>query len=382
MHRRSFLKWGGAGLATMLLPQLAFANAATDQRFVFIIQRGAADGLNTLVPYADPDYAKLRGALAIQDTQTNRLDSLFALNPALSNAFALYQQQQAMFVHAIASPYRERSHFDGQNVLESGGTRAYQLKDGWLNRLLGLVPKAQSEAIVFSPTIPLALRGTIQVDAYATAKLPQPPDDLLMRVSQLYAADTQLHTVWESALQTANMADMAGGGQNSQQPEALGKLVGDFLSQAQGPRIAMIETGGWDTHSAQQSRLTKQLTDLDTLIASLKQSLGSHWQQTLVIVATEFGRTAAANGTGGTDHGTGAAMLAFGGGLPAITARNKQWAAGKVIADWPGLSNSQLYQGRDLQPTMALDQVIAELVSAHYLLDNALVSRTLFPATA
>lgn len=382
MHRRSFLKWGGAGLATMLLPQLAFANAATDQRFVFIIQRGAADGLNTLVPYADPDYAKLRGALAIQDTQTNRLDSLFALNPALSNAFALYQQQQAMFVHAIASPYRERSHFDGQNVLESGGTRAYQLKDGWLNRLLGLVPKAQSEAIVFSPTIPLALRGSIQVDAYATAKLPQPPDDLLMRVSQLYAADTQLHTVWESALQTANMADMAGGGQNSQQPEALGKLVGDFLSQAQGPRIAMIETGGWDTHSAQQSRLTKQLTDLDTLIASLKQSLGSHWQQTLVIVATEFGRTAAANGTGGTDHGTGAAMLAFGGGLPAITARNKQWAAGKVIADWPGLSNSQLYQGRDLQPTMALDQVIAELVSAHYLLDNALVSRTLFPATA
>lgn len=382
MHRRSFLKWSSAGLATMLLPQLAFANAATDQRFVFIIQRGAADGLNTLVPYADPDYAKLRGALAIQDTQTNRLDSLFALHPALSNAFALYQQQQAMFVHAIASPYRERSHFDGQNVLENGGTRAYQLKDGWLNRLLGLLPKAQSEAIAFSPTIPLALRGSIQVDAYATAKLPQPPDDLLMRVSQLYAADAQLHTVWESALQTANMADMASGGQNSQQPEALGKLVSDFLSQAQGPRIAMIETGGWDTHSAQQSRLSKQLADLDTLIVSLKQSLGSHWQQTLVIVATEFGRTAAANGTGGTDHGTGAAMLAFGGGLSAITVRNKQWAAGKVIADWPGLSNSQLYQGRDLQPTMALDKVIAELVSAHYGLDNTLVSRTLFPATA
>jgi uncharacterized protein (DUF1501 family) len=380
MHRRSFLKWSGAGLASMLLPQLAFANAATNQRFVFIIQRGAADGLNTLVPYADPDYARLRGALAIQDTHTNRLDSLFALHPALSNAFALYQQQQALFVHAIASPYRERSHFDGQNVLESGGTRAYQLKDGWLNRLLGLLPKEQSEAIAFSPTIPLALRGTIQVDAYATAKLPQPPDDLLMRVSQLYATDTQLHTVWESALQTANMADMAAGGQNSQQPEALGKLVGDFLSQAQGPRIAMIETGGWDTHSAQQARLARQLTDLDTLITSLKQSLGTHWQQTLAIVATEFGRTAAANGTGGTDHGTGAAMLAFGGGLPAITARNKQWAAGKVIADWPGLGNSQLYQGRDLQPTIALDQVIAELVSAHYGLDHTLVSRTLFPA--
>ena len=382
MHRRSFLKWSSAGLASMWLPQLAFATTATDQRFVFIIQRGAADGLNTLVPYADPDYARLRGALAIQDTHTNRLDSMFALHSALSNAFTLYQQQQALFVHAIASPYRERSHFDGQNVLESGGTRAYQLKDGWLNRLLGLLPKEQSEAIAFSPTIPLALRGTIQVEAYATAKLPQPPDDLLMRVSQLYATDTQLHTVWESALQTANMADMAGGGQNSQQPEALGKLVGDFLSQAQGPRIAMIETGGWDTHSAQQSRLSKQLADLDTLIASLKQSLGTHWQQTLVIVATEFGRTAAANGTGGTDHGTGAAMLTFGGGLPAITARNKRWAAGKVIADWPGLSNSQLYQGRDLQPTIALDKAIAELVSAHYGLDDTLVSRTLFPATA
>jgi uncharacterized protein (DUF1501 family) len=381
MHRRSFLKLGGAGLMSVLWPSLAFATADTNQRFIFIIQRGAADGLNTIVPYADPDYAKLRGALTIQDTQTNRLDSLFALHPAMVNATALYKQQQAMFVHAVASPYRERSHFDGQNVLESGGTRAYQLKDGWLNRLLALLPQAQNDAIAFSPTIPLALRGKVQVDAYATAKLPQPSDDLLMRVSQLYAADAQLHTVWESAVQTQNMADMASNGQNSQQPEALGKLVGDFLSQPEGPRIAMIETGGWDTHSAQNARLSKQLSDLDTLIASLQKNLGNAWQETLIIVATEFGRTAATNGTGGTDHGTGAAMLTFGGALPAIASRNKQWSAGKVIADWPGLKSSQLYQGRDLQPTIALDTVITDLVSAHYGLDNKQLSRALFPVT-
>ncbi|MFQ6332245.1 DUF1501 domain-containing protein [Methylophilus sp. 3sh_L] len=380
MHRRQFVKLCGAGLAAFCLPTLSFAAAATEQRFIFIIQRGAADGLNTVIPYADPDYQRLRGALAIEEIADSRLDSLFALHPSLVTATRLYQQQQALFVHAVASAYRERSHFDGQNVLESGGTRAYQLRDGWLNRLLGLLPPSQNEAIAFSPTIPLALRGSYQVDAYASAKLPQPSDDLLLRVSQLYSNDAQLHAAWESAMQVENMAGFQP--QNSQQPEALGKLVGDFLSRADGPRIAMLETGGWDTHSAQNNRLSKQLSDLDKLIASLQTALGDHWQQTLIIVATEFGRTAAANGTGGTDHGTGAAMLAFGGALPAISTRNRQWAAGKVIADWPGLKDSQLYQGRDLQPTLGLDSAITALVSAHYGLEPGKVSRMLFPASS
>lgn len=380
MHRRQFVKLCGTGLAAFCLPTLSFAAAATEQRFIFIIQRGAADGLNTVIPYADPDYQRLRGALAIEEITDSRLDSLFALHPSLVTATRLYQQQQALFVHAVASAYRERSHFDGQNVLESGGTRAYQLRDGWLNRLLGLLPPSQNEAIAFSPTIPLALRGSYQVDAYASAKLPQPSDDLLLRVSQLYSNDAQLHAAWESAMQVENMAGFQP--QNSQQPEALGKLVGDFLSRADGPRIAMLETGGWDTHSAQNNRLSKQLSDMDKLIASLQTALGDHWQQTLIIVATEFGRTAAANGTGGTDHGTGAAMLAFGGALPAISARNRQWTAGKVIADWPGLKDSQLYQGRDLQPTLALDSAITALVSAHYGLEPGKVSRTLFPASS
>lgn len=379
MQRRHFLKMAGAGLSALLMPSLAFARAATEQRLVFIIQRGAADGLNTVVPYADPDYARLRGALAIEDTQTNRLDSLFALHPALSHASALFKQQQALFVHAVASPYRERSHFDGQNILESGGLRAYQLKDGWLNRLLGLLPAGQNEAIALSATLPLALRGAFDVQAYASARLPQPPDDLLMRVSQLYATDVPLRTAWENALQTA---EMAGSGLSSQTPQALGKLVAEFLSQPQGPRIAMIETGGWDTHSAQQARLGKQLSELDTLLASLHLALGDLWQQTLVIVATEFGRTAAANGTGGTDHGTGAAMMAFGGSLNPAPTRESSWTGGKVVADWPGLKSSQLYQGRDLQPTTALDQVLSKLVSAHYGLDHSLVSRTLFPGAA
>lgn len=382
MHRRQFVKLCGAGLATFCLPSLSFAAAAIEQRFIFIIQRGAADGLNTVIPYADPDYKRLRGALAIEEITDSRLDSLFALHPSLVTANRLYQQQQALFVHAVASAYRERSHFDGQNVLESGGTRAYQLRDGWLNRLLGLLPPSQNEAIAFSPTIPLALRGNYQVDAYASAKLPQPSDDLLLRVGQLYSNDAQLHAAWESAMQVEHMTDKGMQGQNSQQPEALGKLVGDFLSRPDGPRIAMLETGGWDTHSAQNNRLSKQLSDLDKLIASLQTALGDHWQQTLIIVATEFGRTAAANGTGGTDHGTGTAMLAFGGALPTISARNSQWAAGKVIADWPGLKDSQLYQGRDLQPTLALDRAITALVSAHYGLEPGKVSRTLFPVSS
>ena len=156
MHRRQFAKLCGAGLAAFWLPTLSFAAAATEKRFIFIIQRGAADGLNTVIPYADPDYKRLRGALAIEDIADSRLDSLFALHPSLITANRLYQQQQALFVHAVASAYRERSHFDGQNVLESGGMRAYQRRDGWLNRLLGVLPPSQNEAIAFSPTIPLA----------------------------------------------------------------------------------------------------------------------------------------------------------------------------------------------------------------------------------
>ena len=369
MNRRDFLRYASISAAMFALPSISFASVNTDRRFIFIIQRGAADGLNTVIPYADPAYAKLRGALAIDVARAAKLDGMFALHPSLIETAKLYTAGQALFVQAVASPYRDRSHFDAQNVLETGGNTAYQLKDGWMNRLLTLLPKAQNEAIAFAATIPMALRGKMEVSSYAASYLPQAPDDLLLRVSQLYAEDAQLNPIWQAAMQANNMADDASA---KQDPASLGKLAASFLSKANGPRIAMIETGGWDTHSGQEARLGRQLTSLDQLIAAMRDGLGDTWQKTTIIIATEFGRTAAANGTGGTDHGTGSAALILGGDVN----------GGRVIADWPGLSQSNLYENRDLNPTTNLDTLIASLASASFGLDKTLVAKTLFPESA
>jgi uncharacterized protein (DUF1501 family) len=269
----------------------------------------------------------------------------------------------------VASPYRDRSHFDGQNVLESGGTSPYQLKDGWMNRLVGLLPRRDKEAIAFAPTVPLALRGAAEVSSYAPSALPAANDDLLLRVQQLYAGDAQLHALWSAAMDARGMAGAQGREGNRQNPAALGRMAAGFLAQANGPRIAMIETGGWDTHSAQNPRLAAQLRGLDALVAALRDGLGEAWAQTVVLVATEFGRTAAVNGTGGTDHGTGSAALLAGGSVQ----------GGRVLADWPGLGNAALHEGRDLRPTLGLDALIAAAAADAFGLERERVGRALFP---
>ncbi|CAE6815422.1 hypothetical protein R75483_05995 [Paraburkholderia domus] len=207
LSRRKFLGVAAAGAGAILVsPQIAFASVATDRRFVFVIQRGAADGLNIVVPYAEPAYATLRGALAIDTSNATRLDGTFALHPSLVQTTAMYADHQALFVHAVASPYRDRSHFDGQNVLETGGTSPYQMKDGWLNRLVASLPATRENAIAFAPTVPMALRGKAAVTSYAPSGLPQAPDDLLTRVSQLYDQDAQLRPLWESAMNARGLA--------------------------------------------------------------------------------------------------------------------------------------------------------------------------------
>jgi len=367
MNRRHFLGGAAASAGAMLLaPSIAFAAVASPHRFVFVIQRGAADGLNTVVPYADPAYASLRGELAIDTSKAYKLDGTFSLHPALLEMSKMYADGQALFVQAVASPYRDRSHFDGQNVLETGGLRPYQLKDGWLNRLVSMLPSARDNAIAFAPTLPLALRGPAEVTSYAASSLPQAQDDLLLRVSQLYQGDAQLHALWASAMQTRSLASSVSA---KQDPAALGKMAASFLARNDGPRIAMIETGGWDTHTAQNPRLNTQLKALDTMIAALRDGLGPYWANTTVVVATEFGRTAAANGTGGTDHGTGAAAMLLGGGVN----------GGRVLADWPGLAPAALNEGRDLRATLALDSLIAGAVAETFSLDPAHVIKQLFP---
>jgi uncharacterized protein (DUF1501 family) len=368
LHRRRFL--GAAALFTA--SPVLFAQAATERRFIFIIQRGAADGLNTVVPYAEPAYARLRGALAIDAASTLTLDGSFALHPALAKLHALYGAGQASFFHAVASPYRDRSHFDGQNVLETGGSAPYRVKDGWMNRLVGLLPRSGKEAIAFSPAVPMALRGPAEVTTYAPSALPQASDDLMQRVEQLYAKDAQLHALWSSALEARGMAGDMAGGERRQAPAALGRMAAGFLAREDGPRIAMIETGGWDTHSGQNARLANQLRGLDGLIAGLQEGLGAAWSHTVILVATEFGRTVAANGTGGTDHGTAAAAMLVGGAV----------RGGRIVADWPGLSSADLHEGRDLRPTLALDGLMASACAETFRLDPERTLRTLFPEAA
>jgi len=367
LPRRSFLRFAAAGAGAILVgPHMALASVPSDRRFVFIIQRGAADGLNIVVPYGDPEYASLRREIAIDPATAIKLDGHFALNPALPEVGKMSSAGQALFVHATASPYRDRSHFDGQNVLETGGTTPYARRDGWMNRLVGLMPRTKDEAIAFAPTVPPALRGPAEVTSFAPSGLPQPTDDLLARVGRMYQSDPQLHPMWDEALTARGMA---AGQAPGQRPEDLGRLAASFLSKPDGPRIAMLETGGWDTHTGEQFRLTAQLKALDAMLAALRDNLGPVWNQTVVLVATEFGRTAAVNGTGGTDHGTASAAMLFGGAVK----------GGRVMADWPGLSQANLYEQRDLKPTLGLDAVIAGVVAETFGIDPERAGKALFP---
>jgi uncharacterized protein (DUF1501 family) len=366
MQRRDLL--GAAAL--LAAPRMLFAQAATERRFVFIIQRGAADGLNIVIPYAEPAYSALRGALAIDPAAALKLDGTFALHPALPKLRELYAGGEATFLHAVASPYRDRSHFDAQNVLETGGKVPYQLRDGWMNRLLGMLPHSGKAAVAFSPAVPLALQGAAEVTTYAPSALPEANEDLLLRVKQLYAPDPQLKALWTTALEARGMAgEKMGGGGNRQDAAALGRVAAGFLARADGPRIAMIETSGWDTHSGQDARLARQLSGLDSLVSGLREGLGATWAQTVVLVATEFGRTVAANGTGGTDHGTAAAAMLIGGAVQ----------GGRIVSDWPGLAPGHLLDGRDLKPTLHLDKVIAAVCAETFNQDPQRTTQVLFP---
>ena len=368
LSRRCFISSAAAVLAA---PRMAFAGADTERRFVFILQRGAADGLHTLIPYADPAYARLRGALAIDPDAALKLDGTFALHPSLPGIAQLYKAGQASLFHAVASPYRERSHFDAQNVLETGGSAPFQLKDGWMNRLAGLLPRRGNQAIAFAPTLPLALRGATDVASYAPSGLPPANDDLMLRVQQLYEGDAQLRGLWATAMTAQGMAGVRAKGKGQQSPAELGKVAAGFLARADGPRIAMIETNGWDTHSAQKGRMATQLGTLDALLGALQQGLGAAWAHTVVLVATEFGRTVAANGTGGTDHGTASAAMLLGGAVQ----------GGNIVADWPGLAPADLLDNRDLRPTLALDALVAHACAEAFQLDPERTAQVLFPGS-
>lgn len=364
LNRRILL---ASGLATSLaLPKMAWAAADTDRRFIFILQRGAADGLGILAPTGDPAYAGIRGELTT--TEGTKLSSLFTLHPAMAESAKLFAQKQASFAHAIASGYRERSHFDGQNILETGATSPYGRDDGWMNRLLTLLPGSERRALALATAIPTALRGAAEVSSFAPSRLPDADAGLMERVAMLYAEDAQLAPIWASAVQTeamAGMADPAGRG-----GAAAGKLVASLMNGTEGARVVLVESNGWDTHVNQAGRLNGLLKGVDDMIVALRTDLGPAWDKTLVLVATEFGRTVAVNGTKGTDHGTASAAMLYGGGLA---------KGGTIVADWPGLAQGELYEGRDLKPTLRFERLVIDTLAAHYGIEPGKLQRTVFP---
>jgi uncharacterized protein (DUF1501 family) len=369
IDRRFFVASGLLGLGAASFPALAWAAPATNRKFVFIIQRGAADGLATLAPTGDPDFLRARGDLAADALTGTKLDSMFTLHAAMSESAKLYGQKQASFAHAVASAYRERSHFDAQNILESGAGRPYGRDDGWLGRLLTLLPRDDAKGLAVAPAVPLALRGPVAANSYAPSRLPDANADLMQRITNLYAEDAQLAQLWSGAQAAEAMAGMPAD-QALRGGAALGQMTAGLMKGPNGARIVMLETNGWDTHFQQKGRLNGGLKQLDALIGSLRDNLGPEWSNTLVMVATEFGRTVAFNGTGGTDHGTASAAMLFGGSLA---------GGGNVTADWPGLAPPRLHEGRDLKPTLRFEQFASDALAQHYRLDPVKTRRMLFP---
>ena len=391
LSRRSLLSFGAAaGLAAFSLPawtRAAFAAAATDKRFVLVILRGGLDGLASAPPYGDPAYERARGDLAI-DTGSDgilKLDETFGLNPFLKNFEAFYKKGELAVVHALASPYRERSHFDAQNVLENGTTLANSDK-GWLNRALTPLNLTNpTQALAVAQSVPVVLQGEHQVSSWMPNVLPEVSQDYLDRVLALYDGDPVLRDALAQGLQ---VRDMANAGHDGETPMAsaemmrgarapnnlvpLAKTAGELIAKSDGPRVAVLEATGWDTHAAQgtdDGQLARRLENLDQAMAAFATALGSTWSNTAVVLVTEFGRTVAPNGTSGTDHGTGGAAFVLGGAVK----------GGQVIADWPGLGQSALYQGRDLKPTTDMRAIFKAALISHMGVDEAAIEADVFP---
>lgn len=349
--RRDFIKGMGAASLVTMLPNLSLASTQSPNVLVWITLRGAMDGLNVVVPSFDEHYYKLRPSIAMSKDQLQPLSDGFGLHPALTNVYQWYQQEQAGFVHACATGYRERSHFDGQKVLENGTTDPFG-PIGWMNRFLAT--QHSQQAIAIDSGMPLIVQGDVKVSSWFPHKLKAEEEQSLL-LAELFQNDEMLSANFEESMK---LESMTSGGSQNKQFNNLMRQAGKFISSPQGPNIAVLELGGWDTHSGQgttNGRLASQLTKLDRGLDVLKQALGDKWQSTVVIAASEFGRTVAENGTKGTDHGTGNAMFIMGGALK----------GSDVITDWPGLAESERYEGRDLQPTTDMRSVLKTVLSQH-----------------
>jgi len=348
---------------------LAVAAAPGEKRFVVVILRGALDGMAAVVPYGDPGLAALRAELVPagpgQADGLLDLGGFYGLHPSLANLHTMYKAGELLPVQAVAGPTRVRSHFEAQDCLESGAD--HRMTSGWLNRAVVALPGAshgrpEGDALAIGVSVPLLLRGPATVGSWAPHGTQAPPPDLYTQIAALNRADHITGPAIAEGLRERGFSAAVMVGDDPAQPvkdryafPALARAAGEMLRAPDGPRVAALEIGGWDTHQAQVPRLAGVLKQLDAGLAGLKEGLGPAWQQTAVLVMTEFGRTARANGTKGTDHGTATVAFVLGGAV----------VGGHVAGQWPGLGPGKLFEDRDLAPTTDLRSVAKGLLGAH-----------------
>ncbi|MDP2358966.1 MAG: DUF1501 domain-containing protein [Beijerinckiaceae bacterium] len=389
--RREILGAAGGLFAWSFAPRFAFAASGRDPRLVVIVLRGGLDGLAAAPPIGDPSYAGLRDKIALPASGQGAalsLDGFFGLHPAMTNFARLYTKGEALVVHATATGYRQRSHFDGQDVLESGQPRAGLTRSGWLNRAMGLLPPGErisaKGALGVGVIAPLIVRGESSILGWAPQGLQQADEDLAMRVLQMYdEGEPQLAEALRQGLDTAQFAAASGmkdlrPGSGPSHPEGMVQIAtgaAKLMAAPDGPRVAALALEGWDTHvnaGGATGQLATRLGGLDRAFAAFEKELGAVWRETVIVVITEFGRTVKENGNVGTDHGTATVALLAGGAVK----------GGRIVADWPGLKTSQLLDGRDLTPTTDLRAVLKGVLAEHIGLNASALSEHVFPGTS
>ncbi|HSV03125.1 MAG TPA: DUF1501 domain-containing protein [Phenylobacterium sp.] len=392
------------GVSLQFAASQAFAaseGAMEKKKFVFVICRGGMDGLTVAPPVGDPDYAALRGPIALGG-EALKLDGTFALHPSLAATWRLAQAGEARIVPAVATPDRARSHFEAQDVLETGAAAVYAETSGWLNRAVGTLARARKvSALSVGPTAPLVLRGKAPYASWSPGRIVDGSARLPRLLQDLYKDDPLLGPALARGLATEAMAAeaMAGlpqaspgapamipaaapgaGGRGLQQQgqaaaRQLGEALAGFMKEPGGPQIAALSLDGFDTHAnegAAQGQLATRLAYLDAVLDGLHQGLGPAWKDTVVVAATEFGRTARVNGTGGTDHGTASTALLLGGALK----------PGGIVGDWPTLKASALFEARDLAPTLDMRGLLKSVLAEHLGVERAALDAAVFPQSA
>ena len=399
MSRRGLLATAaGFGLSLQLLavPAIAADAALNKKKVIVVICRGGMDGLSVAPPVGDSEYHGLRGALAF-GSDALPLDSTFALHPQLTAVHAMAQAGEARIVPAVATPDRARSHFEAQDVLETGAPGVYSTTSGWLNRTVEtLSAHRKVDAISIGPTAPLLLRGKVQTASWSPGRGVDAEARLPTLLQDLYRDDPLLGPALARGLATETMAKDAtaglqgggtmmaggkggGGGGGAQGVQAgrdaaktLGQSLAGFMREPGGPTVAAISLDGFDSHAGQANLLTQRLAYLDAVLDGVHQGLGPEWKNTVVLVATEFGRTARANGTGGTDHGTGSTALILGGALK----------PGGIVGDWPTLKQYALFENRDVAPTLDMRGLFKGVLAEHMAVDHAALDNTVFPSSS